>query len=237
MKNAVLSAEDTVKLKVNYFIDVAMLLALVACGISGIVKIPEMNIQLSPAAFDSLSLVHDWAGVASFALALAHVVLHARYFVSAPKALFWSPRAAGAKAPVSSAARRASGIVALVAVLLVAAPSSVAWARGRHISNPTIPQGLSYPAGSLKDGVYTGTATGYMPELSVEVTVKDGSIAAVRITDNNETPRWLAMVKSIIPQRIVSAQSSKVDIVSGATSSSYGIMSAVEDALKDAAKK
>jgi Uncharacterized protein conserved in bacteria len=223
-----------------------MLFSLVACGITGVTKFPELDVQLSSSSLDILSLVHDWAGAVGLVFAIAHVLLHAKWFVAAPKAIFGpvrkeakaapAPSGASSEAPaLARSAKRGAGVVALVLALLVVLPGPSAWARGRHLSNPTVPQGLNYPAGSLKDGVYAGSATGYMPGLSVEVTVKGGAIASVRITDNNETPRWLRMVQSLIPQRIVSGQSTAVDAVSGATSSSLGIMSAVEDALKKAA--
>ncbi|HOX32839.1 MAG TPA: FMN-binding protein [Spirochaetales bacterium] len=131
-------------------------------------------------------------------------------------------------------AKAAIAFAALFLLLqLGAAPLS---ARGRRYSNATIPQGITYPSGSLKDGMYRGTADGYMPGLSVEVAVKGGKIDSVRIAENDETPRWLSMVSGVIPRRIVAAQGTEIDIVSGATASSHGIMSAVEDALGKAAK-
>jgi uncharacterized protein with FMN-binding domain len=66
--------------------------------------------------------------------------------------------------------------------------------------------------------------------------VKSGKIASIDIVEHNETMRWFLRVINVIPNRILSAQGTGVDIVSGATSSSYGIMSAVENALKKAAK-
>src|SRR5512145_298635 len=117
-----------------------------------------------------------------------------------------------------------------IALALIAGSAGAAWAHGARGSRTSVPQGIDYPAGSLKDGVYEGTAVGYQPSLTVSVEVKGGRIASVRVTKNYETPRWWSAVANVIPKRIVKAQSTDIDAVSGATDSSYGIMSAVEDA-------
>lgn len=87
---------------------------------------------------------------------------------------------------------------------------------------------------TLSDGVYTGEAVGYQPGLVVEVTVKDQMIASVEVIEHNEVKRqfWGRPVQEI-PVAIVKEQSTDVDVVSGATFTSIGIMHAVEDALKN----
>jgi uncharacterized protein with FMN-binding domain len=79
-------------------------------------------------------------------------------------------------------------------------------------------------------------ATGFMPGLTVQITVKNGAIKSVDIVSQNETPRWFSRVSSVIPGRVVNAQSTDVDSVSGATCSGEGILSAVENALAKAKK-
>ena len=215
------------KLKINYIIDVAMLIAFFACGVTGILKLPGLAIPVSDGAFLAITALHDWSGVVSLALILAHVVLHIKWFASATKTLF-------AKAVRSRGARGARGLLILIAVLILAPIASDLYAR--PASNPTIPQGISYSPGSLKDGTYTGTATGFMPGLTVQVTVKNGAIKSVDILSQNETPRWFSRVSGVMPGRVVSAQGTDVDSVSGATCSSEGILSAVENALAKAKK-
>ena len=85
------------------------------------------------------------------------------------------------------------------------------------------------------DGTYEGEATGFRPGLKVEVVIANGLIESVVVTDHNEVKQkyWGRPVQ-LIPQEIVDAQSTDVDIVSGATFTSRGIMKAVEDALSQA---
>jgi uncharacterized protein with FMN-binding domain len=118
---------------------------------------------------------------------------------------------------------------------MIAAQSGLSlWARGGGGFRTTVPQRIDYPAESLKDGIYEGTATGYQPNLKVRVEVKNGRIAAISVTQSYETPRWWNAVVDVMPKRIQKSQSTDIDVVSGATASSYGIMAAVEDALSKA---
>jgi uncharacterized protein with FMN-binding domain len=85
---------------------------------------------------------------------------------------------------------------------------------------------------AYKDGVYKGSAKGYIGQIEVEVAVKDSKIASVKILKHEEDKPKKALVE--IPKRIVQAQSAKVDAVTGATYTSKGICKAVEEALKNA---
>lgn len=85
--------------------------------------------------------------------------------------------------------------------------------------------------GGYKDGTYEGMARGYKKGLNVEVTVKNGLIADVEVTDNNEDQPYLAdSIEAVIPQ-IIETQSTEVDIVSEATKTCEGIAKAVNNAL------
>jgi uncharacterized protein with FMN-binding domain len=215
------------KQKLNYFVDASILVAFLLCGLTGIAKMPELALAIDLKAYASISVIHDWSGVAAVILTALHLALHARWMSVMTKQVF-APKAMLVKANSFRV------LAVLIAFLLVGGAGSEAWARGRALSSATVPQGIDYPAGSLKDGTYTGTADGYMPSLTVEVVVKGGKIASVAVVKNYETPRWFRAVVGVIPSAIVKAQGTKVDSVSGATCSSYGIMSAVEAALKGA---
>jgi len=245
------SKENYVKQRINYAIDAIMLVAFALCAITGVAKMPELGLAIGPAFYNGLSIVHDWSGVLASALALAHLALHARWLTTMTKRAFGRKRSVAA-APASPATARAplpltperaavrskgAAVSLILAALLLAWPSEGAWAdrRGGSASSATVPQRIDYPAGSLKDGVYEGTANGYMPGLTVRVEVKGGSIGSVTVIKNSESPRWWNVVSGRVPKEIVAAQSTDVDTVSGATCSSYGIMSAVEAALKKAA--
>lgn len=87
------------------------------------------------------------------------------------------------------------------------------------------------------DGTYYGEAMGFGPGLIVKVVVKDDLIISVEVVEHNEQKRvYYEKPIALIPEYIISAQSVDVDIVSGATYTSYGIMDATADALKQAKK-
>lgn len=95
---------------------------------------------------------------------------------------------------------------------------------------------LSYDGSEngYKDGTYYGSATGYGGTIQVAVSISDGKITGVNIVSAaGETPSFLAQAKAVC-SRIVSAQNPNVDVVSGATYSSNGIINATIMALKQA---
>lgn len=90
-------------------------------------------------------------------------------------------------------------------------------------------------AGEYTDGTYTGTAPGFGGDVTVSVTIEDGRMAAIEIVSAaGETSSYLSRAKSII-SAMLEAQSPNVDIVSGATFTSNGIINAVKNALVKAA--
>ncbi len=82
-----------------------------------------------------------------------------------------------------------------------------------------------------RDGTYVGTARGHKSDITVSVTVSDGSISAIDVTSQNETPSYWESAKEIIPKIIAANSTEGVDAVSGATHSCDGIKNAVNDAL------
>ncbi|HHT46642.1 MAG TPA: FMN-binding protein [Firmicutes bacterium] len=85
---------------------------------------------------------------------------------------------------------------------------------------------------SVADGTYTGTATGFQPDLTVEVTVSGGAITAIEVVSHGETAGISDKAIAEMPGRIIDAQDLDVDTISGATMTSQGIINAVADALK-----
>ena len=83
-----------------------------------------------------------------------------------------------------------------------------------------------------KDGTYTGVGQGKNPDLKVAVTIKDNKITNVEVLSGNEPKGKEAL--SVVPKEIIDKQSISVDVVSGATMTSNGIMAAVNDALSQA---
>ena len=86
----------------------------------------------------------------------------------------------------------------------------------------------------LKDGEYTGAAKGMNGDVAVAVTVKDGKITEVVVTDHKESEGISDPAIEQIPTAIVEKQSTQVDVVSNATVTSNAIMGAVENALESA---
>ena len=90
---------------------------------------------------------------------------------------------------------------------------------------------------ALEDGVFTGSATGFIDTIYVQVTVEAGVIVAVEILEHNETQMYMTMALEGVGNnpgmiaQILAIQDDVVDAVSGATASSVGIVEAVRDAL------
>lgn len=88
--------------------------------------------------------------------------------------------------------------------------------------------------GKWKDGVYFGSGTGYGGEIKVSVTIKAGKISGIQVVNHQkETPSYYAKAEAVV-QKIIRAQSTDVDTISGATFSSNGIRQAVINALNQA---
>ena len=82
-----------------------------------------------------------------------------------------------------------------------------------------------------KDGTYTGSAQGFGGAITVQVTLANDEITDIQVTSApGEDSAYLSQGEGVISS-IISAQSTDVDTVSGATFSSTGIINAVVDAL------
>lgn len=91
------------------------------------------------------------------------------------------------------------------------------------------------PASGYKDGTYQGSGTGFGGTITVSVTVSGGKITSVNILNaSGETPSYFSSAQGVI-SRVIASQSPNVDAVSGATYSSNGIISAIQNALSQAA--
>ncbi|HEX2926671.1 MAG TPA: FMN-binding protein [Ruminiclostridium sp.] len=95
--------------------------------------------------------------------------------------------------------------------------------------------GNTSSAKKYKDGTYEGSGTGFRGGITtVSVTVKNSRITNVEVVSNQDTGRFFDRASGTVIDEILNTQSTQVDAVSGATYSSSGIMSAVEDALSRA---
>ncbi|MFR4155526.1 MAG: FMN-binding protein [Coprococcus sp.] len=82
----------------------------------------------------------------------------------------------------------------------------------------------------LADGFYKGSGTGFAGTVSVSVEIKDKSIIAINILSTQDDEAFFNRAKGVI-DKIIAGQTLDVDVVSGATYSSNGIISAVKNAL------
>jgi uncharacterized protein with FMN-binding domain len=82
----------------------------------------------------------------------------------------------------------------------------------------------------LADGVFEGNFRSGPNRAQVKVTIEHGHIARIDVLRN--VASWIGK-KAVpaVPERIVEAQSTRVDAVTGATHSSRVIMNAVQDAV------
>ena len=84
---------------------------------------------------------------------------------------------------------------------------------------------------NLIDGTYEGTGQGRNGDISVSVVVKLGKVSSITIESSKEDEQFFDKAKSTVINEIISEQSIDVQIVSGATMSSNGIIDAVSNAL------
>lgn len=83
-------------------------------------------------------------------------------------------------------------------------------------------------------GTYTGAAEGHNGPVKVKVTFSDSKITNVEVSEQNETAEIAENAIKKIPSQIVDHQSLAVDAVAGASQVSSAILTAVEDAVKQA---
>ena len=108
-----------------------------------------------------------------------------------------------------------------------AAKSAIAQAKGEEVQTAK---------GALTDGVYSVKSTGYSwtGMISADVTVKDGRISDIVITEEHEsdTGEMGKTAFDLLIPRLIDSQSLAVDAIGGATSTSNGIKACVSQAIE-----
>jgi len=99
---------------------------------------------------------------------------------------------------------------------------------------PRTPLG-AVPATGMADGTYSGTGKSGPVKVVADVQFAGGRITGI-VLAKHRTWKGRAAEKGV-PERIVQAQSTKVDAVTGATYSSEAIMRAVQQAVEQAKQK
>lgn len=93
---------------------------------------------------------------------------------------------------------------------------------------------LSLTACGSKAEKYTGEGQGMNGKITATVTIEDGKITDVAFDHEGETEGISDPAFEQMPQRFIDAQSANVDVVSGATYTSEGMIDAVAEALEKA---
>ncbi len=92
----------------------------------------------------------------------------------------------------------------------------------------------SSDSATYKAGEYTASAKGNFGDIPVTVTFSDTEILSITVGENQETPDISKPVFEKLPKQIVEGQTLKVDMITGATNSSKGLLAAVEDCIVQA---
>lgn len=93
----------------------------------------------------------------------------------------------------------------------------------------------SQTAGKYTAGVYTAKAAGFGGDVEVSVTVDANAITAVEVLSHTETDGIGTLAVDALPDAILAAQGTQVDVVASATKSSNAILEAAGIALAKAA--
>ncbi len=131
---------------------------------------------------------------------------------------------------VRDALQKAGGSSASDSALPVLAASE---SQNKTSENAPAVEAIAEPA-AYRDGVYTGTGTGFGGQMRVQVTVSGGKITDIQVLSSKDDSPYLQNACALL-QNIIASQSTNVDAVSGATYSSAGLIEAVRNALANAA--
>lgn len=83
-------------------------------------------------------------------------------------------------------------------------------------------------------GVYSGKGNGRNGDVIVEVEVSENEITAITVTEHEESAGIADPAITGIPERVIEAQSTDIDVVAGATITSDAILEAIDEALSKA---
>jgi len=116
----------------------------------------------------------------------------------------------------------------VIVICLILAAFGV-FASGRTV----LAQGGREAAGTTRaESVYTGVGLGLSGDIHVRVTVANGEITGIEITQHSESLAFVDLISADIIANILEAQSVQgIDVVAGATGLSNGLIDAVADAL------
>lgn len=89
-------------------------------------------------------------------------------------------------------------------------------------------------AAKLNDGTYRAHGQGFSDEIHVEMRIENSKIEEVYVYDHNENPTTARLALTRIPYEIQESQSVNVDLVSGASMTSQGVIEAAKNCIRQA---
>jgi len=120
-------------------------------------------------------------------------------------------------------------LLAIAAVIILAAAGGMFYLTRGLAAGSRIAVGDVDPA-ALSDGVFTGQYAAGRWSNTVQVTVNDGRITGIEVVKDVAFPK--PEVTEEIRQRVLTAQTTTVDAVTGATVTSKAYLKAIENALQ-----
>ena len=90
--------------------------------------------------------------------------------------------------------------------------------------------------GKKVTGTYEGIGKGRGGDITIDLTLEDSVIKSIEVKEHNETPGY-DMALEELPQKMIEQNTVEVDLLSGSTLSSNGIIEAVKNALEKAGVK
>jgi uncharacterized protein with FMN-binding domain len=123
-----------------------------------------------------------------------------------------------------------SAILLVGAVLAVSGVKSHLQTNLKQVADSTI---SDVDLTKIQDGIYIGSYKAFPVSAEVKVVISNHRISKIELIKHINGQGALA---EVIPEKVVKAQSLKVDIVSGATYSSKVILKAIETALTSGTK-
>ncbi len=134
--------------------------------------------------------------------------------------------------------RHINPVIAKPATLAATSTSQKSRTTSTKAANNTAASG-SGSTGKYKDGVYTGSSSYvYFGNVQVAVTIAKGKISNVKFLQFPNTHATSVYINQqampYLKQEAIQAQTSKVQIISGATFTSEGFIQSLQNALKKA---
>ncbi|SKA79135.1 fumarate reductase flavoprotein subunit/urocanate reductase [Caloramator quimbayensis] len=85
-----------------------------------------------------------------------------------------------------------------------------------------------------KEGTYEGVGEGHVGKIKIRLVTDKYSIKEIKIIEDEEIPIIAEKVYNKIPQQVIKSNSGDVEVVTGATYTSRGLIEAINDALNKA---